>query len=67
MTEKTWGKLPAVSVGNAGGLAFCEHQRQKSKRKECGGGSSCEHKRLERQCQECGGSALCEHKHQESV
>ena len=39
----------------------CEHNRQKSRCKECGGVSICEHNRQKNQCKECGGSNICEH------
>ena len=39
----------------------CEHNRQKSKCKECGGGSICEHNRQKYGCKECQGKGICEH------
>jgi hypothetical protein len=39
----------------------CEHNRQKSRCKECGGSAICEHNRQKSTCKECGGSAICEH------
>ena len=39
----------------------CEHNREKSKCKECGGSSICEHNKHKRICKECGGSGICEH------
>ena len=44
----------------------CEHQRERSKCKECGGGSICEHQRIRSQCKECGGGSICEHQRQRS-
>jgi hypothetical protein len=39
----------------------CEHNKQKSRCKECGGASICEHDRIKSQCKECGGGSICEH------
>ena len=39
----------------------CEHNRERSKCKECGGASICEHQREKSQCKECGGASICEH------
>ena len=39
----------------------CEHNRERSKCKDCGGGSICEHNRLRSTCKDCGGSQICEH------
>jgi len=39
----------------------CEHDRVKSRCKECGGGSICEHGRHKYICKDCGGSGFCEH------
>jgi hypothetical protein len=44
----------------------CEHNRQKTKCKECGGGSICEHNRIRSSCKECGGGSICEHNRQKS-
>ena len=44
----------------------CEHDRQKSRCKDCGGGSICEHGREKYNCKECGGSRFCEHGRQKS-
>ena len=41
---------------------ICEHQRRRSRCKECGGGSICRHQRRKDQCTECGGSSICQHK-----
>eukprot|EP00121_Abeoforma_whisleri_P013170 Awhi_evm2s12155 len=40
----------------------CEHNRLKSRCKECGGVSICEHKKQRCQCKECGGISICKHK-----
>ena len=39
----------------------CEHDRQRSRCKECGGSQICPHDRLRSQCKECGGSQICPH------
>jgi len=39
----------------------CEHNREKSRCKDCGGSSICEHNRRKSQCKDCGGSSICEH------
>ena len=45
----------------------CEHDRVKSRCKECGGGSICEHGREKYICKDCGGSGICEHGRQKST
>lgn len=42
-------------------LRKCEHNRLKSRCKECGGCSICVHNRIRIQCKDCGGSQICEH------
>ena len=37
---------------------MCEHDRQRSKCKECGGSSICEHGRQRNTCKECGGASM---------
>ena len=44
----------------------CEHNRQKSRCKDCGGSSICEHNKLKSRCKDCGGSSICEHNRQKS-
>ena len=39
----------------------CEHNRQKSRCKECGGGGICEHSRIRSRCKDCGGTSICQH------
>jgi len=39
----------------------CEHNKRKSRCKECGGSELCDHNKLKYQCKECGGSRICEH------
>ena len=40
---------------------MCEHDRRRSRCKECLGSSICPHKRQKSRCKECGGSSICEH------
>lgn len=45
----------------------CEHNRKKSRCKECGGSSICEHNRIKSSCRECpNASQICEHNRQKS-
>jgi hypothetical protein len=44
----------------------CEHNKRKSRCKECGGGSICEHNRIKSECKECGGGSICEHNKRKS-
>jgi len=37
------------------GASICEHQRKRSRCKECGGASICQHQRIRSECKECGG------------
>ena len=39
----------------------CEHNRQKSRCRDCGGSSICEHNKRKSTCRDCGGSQICEH------
>ena len=43
------------------GPALCQHQRRRSRCKDCGGSGLCEHQRQRSQCKQCGGSSICEH------
>jgi len=43
------------------GDSHCEHNRVRSRCKDCGGASICEHNRQRSTCKECGGSQICEH------
>ena len=45
----------------ASGGGLCEHQRIRSRCKDCGGASICEHQRQRSRCKECGGASICEH------
>ena len=47
-------------------IRWCEHNKIKSRCKECEGGSICEHNKIKSQCKECGGSQICEHNKQKS-
>ena len=40
---------------------ICEHQRRRSRCKDCGGPAICEHQRQRSGCKDCGGSGICEH------
>ena len=40
-------------------LKRCEHQRQKSRCKDCGGSGICEHQRQRSSCKDCGGGIIC--------
>jgi hypothetical protein len=44
-----------------GRILHCEHDKRKSRCKECGGSGFCEHDKQKSQCKECGGSSFCEH------
>jgi len=46
---------------------LCEHQRQRSRCKDCGGSSICEHQRQRSTCKDCGGSSMCEHQRRRSI
>jgi hypothetical protein len=39
----------------------CEHDKIRSRCKDCGGASICEHGKRRSQCKDCGGSSICEH------
>ena len=39
----------------------CDHNRIRSRCKECGGGSICQHARRRSECKECGGGGICQH------
>jgi hypothetical protein len=45
----------------------CEHDKRRSKCKECGGSEICEHNRQRSRCKECGGSGICEHNRERSA
>ena len=45
----------------------CEHQKRRSRCKECGGGSICEHQKRRSNCKACGGGEICEHQRIRSV
>ncbi len=39
----------------------CEHNRKKSKCKDCGGASICENNCIRSQCKDCRGARICQH------
>ena len=41
---------------------MCEHNKRKSRCKDCEGSEICEHKRIKSSCVDCGGSQICIHK-----
>ena len=45
----------------------CEHDRVKSRCKDCGGSEICEHNIRKSRCRECGGNAFCEHNKFKSI
>jgi hypothetical protein len=45
----------------------CEHNREKSRCKDCGGSGICEHNRIKSTCKDCGGGGICEHNRQKST
>ena len=47
--------------------SFCQHQRQRSRCKECGGADICQHQRIRSTCKECGGSGICPHQRRRST
>ena len=50
-----------------GGKGRCEHQRERSKCKDCGGSGICEHQRVRSTCKDCGGGSFCEHQRRRST
>ena len=47
--------------------SICQHQRERSRCKECGGARICQHQRVRSQCKECGGASICQHQCQRST
>jgi len=45
----------------------CDHDKIKSRCKECCGSEICEHNRIKSQCKECHGSRICEHNQYKSI
>ena len=41
---------------------MCEHNRERTKCRDCGGGSICEHQQRRCRCVECEGGSICIHK-----
>jgi len=60
------GGLAGPSVANTAKGGFCEHNRPKSRCRDCGGSSFCEHGRRRSHCKQCGGKTFCEHQRQRS-
>ena len=48
-------------------VSKCEHNKVRTRCKECGGGSICEHSKRRSQCKECGGREICEHNKRKSL
>jgi len=59
--EEIVEKVGEVVKRDKWGKRLCEHNRVKTKCKECGGSSICEHGRIRSRCKECGGSSICKH------
>jgi hypothetical protein len=45
----------------------CEHNKRKSRCKDCGGSLICPHNRIKSACKDCGGSQICPHNRQKSA
>jgi len=66
-TSNTSGKASAEMLDHSApkkrrtAEKLCEHQRRKSRCKDCGGSGLCEHQRRRSQCKDCGGGSFCEH------
>ena len=43
------------------GTSICEHNRQRSRCKDCGGTNICQHNRERSKCKDCGGTSICQH------
>jgi hypothetical protein len=56
---------PTLNKYNASGRK-CEHDRIRSRCKDCGGSQICEHNRERSHCKDCGGSQICEHNRERS-
>ena len=59
-------KVLGIKLGLSVGGSICEHNRVRSRCKECSGGEMCEHNRRHSQCKECGGSEICKHNRERS-
>ena len=53
--------LPAPPAAKTRKHSVCEHNRQRSRCRDCGGIAVCPHGREARRCRDCGGVDLCEH------
>jgi len=60
------GSRPSAAKTPCKAPALCEHQRVRSRCKDCGGSGLCEHQRERSKCKDCGGSGICEHQRQRS-
>ena len=45
---------------------ICQHNKQRSKCKDCGGSEICQHDRQQSHCRDCNGSQICEHHKRQS-
>jgi hypothetical protein len=60
-------KILGAKLGIIVGASVCEHNKIRSRCKECGGASICKHNIQRSQCKPCGGSQICEHNKIRSV
>ena len=60
-------KEEGLRLGLKVGTSICEHNRQRSRCKECGGSQICEHNKRRSNCKECKGGSICEHNRQRST
>jgi len=44
----------------------CEHNKRRTRCRDCHGGSFCEHNKRRYRCKKCGGSSICEHNKERS-
>ena len=44
----------------------CEHNKERSRCRDCGGSAFCEHGKFKQQCRDCGGSRFCIHNKRKS-
>jgi hypothetical protein len=45
----------------------CEHNKERSRCRDCGGRAFCDHGRIKSQCRDCGGSVFCIHNKRKST
>ena len=61
------GSSEEAKQARGGKPGQCEHNRQRSRCRECGGGSICQHNRQKhRWCRDCGGEGICQHNRRKS-